>query len=98
MRPRHENPENGVRGSAWLCLRDGNERRLARRGTPAHLEIGEASIDVSFDSGAFDIDRAVLLDSVMQSARAATAYFSRFPVTDERVRLLQSSGGAFPTG
>ena len=61
---------------------------------PAHLEIGEASIDVSFDSGAFDIDRAVLLDSVMQSARAATAYFGRFPVTHDRVRLLQSSGGA----
>jgi hypothetical protein len=59
---------------------------------PSHLEVGEASIDVSFDSDQFDIERAALFDWVMQSARATTAYFGRFPVTHARVRLLQSPG------
>ena len=48
---------------------------------PVRLEIGEATIDVSFDSDQFDLERAALLDWVMQSARAAAAYFGRFPVT-----------------
>jgi hypothetical protein len=65
---------------------------------PSHLEVGEASIDVSFDSDQFDIDRAALFDWVMQSARAATAYFGRFPVTHARVRLLQSPGARVSNG
>ena len=39
---------------------------------PARLEVGEASIDVYFDSDPFDLGQAALLDWVMQSARAAT--------------------------
>lgn len=35
---------------------------------PSHLEVGEASIDVPFDSDQFDIDRATRFDWVMQSA------------------------------
>jgi hypothetical protein len=66
--------------------------------SPLHLEVGEASIDVSFDSGQFDIDRATLFDWVMQSARATTAYFGRFPVTHARVRLLQSPGARVSNG
>jgi len=65
---------------------------------PSHLEVGEASIDVSFDSDQFDIDRATLFDWVMQSARATTAYFGRFPVTHARVRLLQSPGARVSNG
>src|SRR5271168_3239622 len=65
---------------------------------PAQLEIGGASIEVSFDSDEFDIGRAALLDWVMQSARATTAYFGRFPVTHARVRLLQSQGGRVSNG
>jgi len=65
---------------------------------PSHLEVGEASIDVSFDSDQFDIDRAALFDWVMQSARATTAYFGRFPVTHARVRLLQSPGARVSNG
>ena len=65
---------------------------------PSHLEVGEASIDVSFDSDQFDIDRAALLDWVMHSARAATAYFGRFPVTHAWVRLLQSPGARVSNG
>src|SRR5271170_6073965 len=65
---------------------------------PAQLEIGGASIEVSFDSDEFDIGRAALLDWVMQSARAATAYFGGFPVTHARVRLLQSQGGRVSNG
>jgi hypothetical protein len=64
----------------------------------SHLEVGEASIDVSFDSDQFDIDRAALFDWVMQSARAATAYFGRFPVTHAQVRLLRSPGARVSNG
>jgi hypothetical protein len=65
---------------------------------PSHLEVGEASIDVSFDSDQFDINRAALFDWVMQSARATAAYFGRFPVTRARVRLLQSPGARVSNG
>jgi hypothetical protein len=65
---------------------------------PSHLEVGEASIDVAFDSDQFDIDRAALFDWVMQSARATTAYFGRFPVTHARVRLVQSPGARVSNG
>jgi len=65
---------------------------------PSHLEVGEASIDVSFDSDQFDIDRAALFDWVMQSARATAAYFGRFPVTHARVRLLHSPDARVSNG
>lgn len=65
---------------------------------PVRLEIGETTIDVSFDSDQFDLERAALLDWVMQSARAATAYFGRFPVTHARVRILLSQDGRISNG
>src|SRR5690242_11427849 len=65
---------------------------------PARLEVGEASIEVSFDSDPFDLGQAALLDWVMQSARVATAYFGRFPVTHARVLLLQSPGARVANG
>ena len=65
---------------------------------PARLDVGEASIEVSFDSDPFDLGQAALLDWVMQSARAATAYFGRFPVTHARVHLVLSRGGRISTG
>jgi hypothetical protein len=71
---------------------------LSAADLPSHLEVGEASIDVSFDSDQFDIDRPSLFDWVMQSARATTAYFGRFPVTHAQVRLLQSSGARVSNG
>jgi hypothetical protein len=65
---------------------------------PVRVEIGEATIDVSFDSDQFDLDRTALLDWVMQSARAVTAYFGRFPVTHARVRILLSQRGRISNG
>src|SRR5580658_2144985 len=65
---------------------------------PAHLEVGEASIDVSLDSDTFDLGQAALLDWVMQSARTAAAYFGRFPVAHARVRLVLSQGGRVSNG
>jgi hypothetical protein len=65
---------------------------------PVRVEIGEATIDVSFDADPFDLDRTALLDWVMQSARAATAYFGRFPVTHAQVRLVLSRGGRVSNG
>src|SRR5579862_9000317 len=64
----------------------------------ARLEVGEGAIEVSFDSDAFDIGQEALLDWVMQSARAATAYFGRFPVTHAQVRLVLSRGGRLSNG
>jgi hypothetical protein len=63
---------------------------------PARLDVGEASIEVSFHSDPVDLGQAALLDWVTQSARAATAYFGRFPVTHARVRLVLSGAGASP--
>src|ERR1700722_1122985 len=72
---------------------------ISRAGDPpARLEVGDASIEVSFDSDPFDLGQAALLEWVMQAARAATAYFGRFPVAHARVPLLQSPGRALPTG
>ena len=71
---------------------------LCAADAPVRLEIGEATLDVSFDSDQFDLDRAALLDWVTQSARAATAYFGRFPVTHARVRILLSQRGRISNG
>jgi hypothetical protein len=65
---------------------------------PVRVEIGEATIDVSFDSDQFDLDRTALLDWVMQSPRAAMAYFGRFPVTHARVRIILSQHGRISNG
>src|SRR6266849_1417115 len=65
---------------------------------PSRLEFGKATIDVSFESDKFDLERAALLDWVTQSARAVTAYFGRFPVTHARVRILLSQRGRISNG
>jgi hypothetical protein len=83
---------------AGVAFGQGMSAVLRAADLPSHLEVGEASIDVSFDSDQFDIDRAALFDWVMQSARATTAYFGRFPVTHAQVRLLQSPGARVSNG
>src|ERR1700722_12568759 len=65
---------------------------------PARFEVGGASIEISFDSDPFDLRQATLLDWLMQPARAATAYFGRFPVAHARVRLLQSPSARVSNG
>jgi hypothetical protein len=71
---------------------------LCAADAPVRIEVGEATLDVSFDSDQFDLDRAALLDWVTQSARAATAYFGRFPVTHARIRILFSPRGRISNG
>jgi hypothetical protein len=83
---------------AGVAFGQGMSAVLRAADLPSHLEVGEASIDVSFDSDQFDIDRAALFDWVMKSAQATTAYFGRFPVTHARVRLLQSPGARVSNG
>jgi hypothetical protein len=51
----------------------GMSTNLRAADLPVRLEIGETTIEVSFDSDQFDLDRAALLDWGMQSARAARA-------------------------
>jgi len=93
-----ENSAKGVRGLLRVASGAGMSAFLRAGDLPAHLEVGEASIDVYFDSDPFDLGRATLLDWVMQSAQATTAYFGRFPVTHARVRLLPSGGGRVSNG
>jgi hypothetical protein len=81
-----------------MAFGQGMSRVLRAADLPSHLEVGDASIDVSVDSDQFDIDRASLFDWVMQSARATTAYFGQFQVTHARVRLLQSEGARVSNG
>jgi hypothetical protein len=81
-----------------VAFGQGRSAVLRAADLPSHLEVGEASIDVSFDSDQFDIDRAALFDWVRQSARATTAYFGRFPVTHAQVRLLPSQGARVSNG
>jgi hypothetical protein len=81
-----------------VAFGQGMSAALRAADLPSHLEVGEASIDVSFDSDQFDIDRAALFDWVMQSARATTVYFGRFPVRHAQVRLLQSPGARVSNG
>ena len=81
-------------------MASGAEMRAVLRAAdlPASLEIGEATIEVSFDSDPFDLGKAALLEWVMQSARAATAYFGRFPVTHAQVRLILTQRGRISNG
>jgi hypothetical protein len=81
-----------------LATRPGMSTILRAADLPVRLEIGETTIDVSFDSDQFDLERAALLDWVMQSARAATAYFGRFPLTHARARILVSQHGRISNG
>jgi hypothetical protein len=85
-------------GVVGVAFGQGLSAALRAADLPSHLEVGEASIDVSFDSDQFDIGRAALFDWVMQSARATRAYFGRFPVTHAQVRLLQSQGARVSNG
>jgi len=63
---------------------------LRAAGHSESVEVGGSALDVEIDSDAFDLGRTALLDWVMRSANAVTAYFGGFPVTRARVRITAS--------
>jgi hypothetical protein len=63
---------------------------LRAAGNSESVEVGGSTLDVEIDSDTFQLSRTALLDWVMRSAKAVTAYFGRFPVARARVHITAS--------
>jgi len=74
--------ESLLGGSAAIGLR--------AAGNSESVEVGGSTLDVEIDSDTFELGRTALLDWIMRSANAVTAYFGRFPVTRARVQIIVS--------
>jgi len=59
---------------------------------PSVLQIGGATIEVTFRSDQFDLPRQELLDWVSMGARAVSGYFGRFPVPRARLEIMMAAG------
>jgi hypothetical protein len=55
-------------------------------------EVGGGVIEVAFAPGPLDLGHQLLLDWIVTSARAVTAYYGRFPVRRVRVLVIPGSG------
>ncbi len=62
------------------------------------IKVGGATLEVFIDSDQFELGRTALLDWVMRSAGAVSAYFGRFPVARARVRIIISQHGHVSSG
>jgi hypothetical protein len=62
----------------------------AVRAMSTTLQVGGASIFVSFEPDRFDLPEKTVLGWVEQCAKAVTGYFGRYPVAEARIRLLTS--------
>src|ERR1035438_10073814 len=71
--------------SAWLP-------EARSQDVPTVLQIGGATIDVTFSSDHFDLPRQVLLDWIGLGARAVSGYFGQFPVPHARLQIVMASG------
>jgi len=56
----------------------------------ARLQVGEATIEISFGPGGFELPRQSLLAWVTKAAKAVTAYYGVFPVPVTRLRMNSS--------
>ena len=68
---------------------------LAAADSPAdqsRIEAGGATIEISLNSGQFDLGREPLLAWVTRCAKAVTSYYARFPVAHALVEIVPSSG------
>ena len=81
-----------TRRTALGCLPGLAAPEWARAGEPAVLEIGGATIEVTFGSDQFDAGRQVLLDWIDVGARAVSSYFGRFPVSHARLLVAMTPG------
>jgi hypothetical protein len=62
------------------------------------LQVGGATLDVFVDSNEFELGNLVLLDWVVRSAGAMTAYFGRFTVARARMDIIISVHGRISNG
>lgn len=60
--------------------------------TPAEIKVGSSVIEVSFADGALDLQEPQILEWVTTAARAAAAYYGRFPVARTRLRIFPAAG------
>jgi len=60
---------------------------------PSVLEIGGATIEVTFRSNQFDLPRQAMLDWISTGARAVSGYFGRFPVSHARLEIVMAAAG-----
>jgi hypothetical protein len=56
------------------------------------LQIGGATIEVTFQSDQFDLSRKAMLDWVSTGARAVSSYFGRFPVPRASLEITMFAG------
>ena len=67
----------------------------ARRYGPARathrLQIGGATLQVDFASGALDLSDDIILKRVVTAARAVTTYYGRFPVARARILIVPAA-------
>jgi hypothetical protein len=59
---------------------------------PTVLQIGGATIEVTFRPDQFDLPRQAMLDWVTTGARAVSGYFGRFPVPRASLEILMAAG------
>lgn len=57
------------------------------------MTIGGGTIDVTFESGQFDLPEPALLDWVREAARAVSTYYGRYPVGRASLHIYSNDGG-----
>jgi hypothetical protein len=82
-----------------------NRRRFAAflvgatlAGADNSIEVGGATIEVSFDPTEFDLPGDALMSWVRESARAVSGYFAKFPVSRARIRITQGRRAGVGSG
>lgn len=87
---------SGLAASAFLRSGRGQEPRGQDKprgqDTPSVLQIGGASIEISFLSDQFDLPRQAMLDWIATGARAVSGYFGRFPVPRASLEIAMANG------
>lgn len=59
---------------------------------PAELNIGGATVSVSFGSGNTELPRSAIIRWITQAAQAVTVYYGRFPLPNARIRVTPEDG------
>jgi hypothetical protein len=74
------------------------ERRASTPAPGDTVSFAGGTISVDFDDRAFAVSRSDIMNWVRTSARAATAYFGRFPVPQARIRFRPVRGDQVTMG
>jgi hypothetical protein len=65
---------------------------MAQTASAETVEIGGSKIEVVFETGGWQLSKAVILDWVSQCARAIAAYYGHIPVATAQLRLSCADG------